>query len=299
MVKTLLFFFFFVMSAVSFSQSVTVYGSFQKDSIAIGEPVVYSLAARYTSNQNILFPDSTYNFSPFEFSKKIFFPTKTTEGYSFDSAVYYLSTFEVDSIQYLSLPVFTVHPSDCTVTSALRDSILLREMVALMPPDTVSAQNLPLKVDLLYNPVDYLLNYPVIGLVVGGLLILILIIWLIFGKRIKKYFSIKKLRRNYHTFITDYNSMIGKVTSQFSPEGTEHALARWKRYMEVLESKPYTKITTREAMKLFNDQTLVTTLSKLDAAVYGHNTLVEEPLKNLGQYAEQKFNAKLEAIKHG
>jgi hypothetical protein len=286
-------------SGLLHAQTIQVKGTFLQDSVAIGEPVVYALSARYPSDKSILFPDSTFSFSPFEFSKKIFFQTSTASGISADSTVYYLTTFEVDSIQYLSLPVFVVQAKDCLIVRPANDSLILKQLVTEMPPDTVSAQNLPLRVDVKHNPLDYLFNYPVLAGVIMGLLLLALIIWLVFGKRIRKHFLVKRLTRRYQQFSNDFAKHISILRHQFSTTEAETALALWKRYLEELEAKPYTKITTREALSLLHNDRLVTSLRQIDAAIYGHNTQVIEPFKDLEQYAAEKFTGKLQTLKNG
>src|SRR6187455_220135 len=96
------------------AQEVRVHSGFLVDSLGIGDEGGYFLTARYPSELNILFPDSTYNFAPFEYARKVYYPTKTTNGQSYDSAIYYLSTFEIDKLQSLSLPVFQFTDLDTT-----------------------------------------------------------------------------------------------------------------------------------------------------------------------------------------
>jgi hypothetical protein len=124
-----------------------VRGGFFKDSLRVGDQTGFFLAAEYPTNLNILFPDSTFSFSPFEYESKKYFPTRTTAGRSYDSVIYYVSTFEVDPIQTLSLPVFQFNRMDCTVYQTPRDTILLTELVKDLP-DTVTVKNLPLKVNV-------------------------------------------------------------------------------------------------------------------------------------------------------
>ena len=81
------------------AQDVTVRSGFFKDSLRVGDVTGYYLTARYLSKLNILFPDSAFNFAPFEYDHKKYFPTETEGGKSYDSVVYYLSTFEIDRIQ--------------------------------------------------------------------------------------------------------------------------------------------------------------------------------------------------------
>ena len=94
------------------AQDVSVRGGFLSDSLKIGEQTAFYLSARYPTNLNILFPDSTHGFTPFEYEDKEYFPTETTAGISADSAVYYLTTFEIDRVQLLQLPVYIVNTSD-------------------------------------------------------------------------------------------------------------------------------------------------------------------------------------------
>lgn len=280
------------------AQDVTVRSGFLKDSLAIGEEGGYYLAARYPSQLNILFPDSTYNFAPFEYSRKVYFPTKTTGGQSYDSAIYYLATFEIDKIQTLSLPVFQFTDLDTLTHASPRDSIRLIEMVKNLP-DTLAVQNLPLKTNTAYQLVPFLFNYPILVIVIATLLVLAFAGWLVFGKRIRKYYRIKRMEKAYQKFAGTFTQEIEKIKQSFSPVRTETALGQWKRYMENLEARPYTKLTTRETMLMENDDSLGAHLHTIDGAIYGHNTSVVEPLESLKHFAQQRFNKKLEEVKHG
>src|SRR5882757_4821289 len=70
---------------------INVQAKFSGDSVKIGKPIEFYLSARYPENLNILFPDSTFSFAPFELQKKIYFPTETKNGISRDSVVYHLA----------------------------------------------------------------------------------------------------------------------------------------------------------------------------------------------------------------
>ena len=69
------------------AQEVIVKGTFRSDSIMIGKPVAYSLTASYPRDLQILFPDSTYDFTPYELDSKEYFTTRTPEMFSSTSAV--------------------------------------------------------------------------------------------------------------------------------------------------------------------------------------------------------------------
>ncbi len=131
-------------------QDVSVRAGFFADSVAIGEPTKYYLAVQYPSSLNIVFPDSTYDFKPFEYESKQYFPTVTKDSISYDSVIYSLSTFEVDRLQNLQLPVFVINRTDSTKYAANLDAILLNEMVHSVP-DSLSADKLPLKMSRRYR----------------------------------------------------------------------------------------------------------------------------------------------------
>lgn len=277
---------------------VSVRGGFLSDSLKIGEQTAYYITARYPSDLTVLFPDSTHAFFPFEYERKKYFPTHTTGGISADSAVYYLTTFEVDRVQYLQLPVYIVHTADCTVMQTEADSVLIRQFVAQVP-DTVSVDKLPLKMNTAYEKVHYDLNFWLIVIVIGALIIVGVVAWLLFGKKIKRYFQARRLQKNHAYFLETYNTLLRQLQTAFSTPATESALAAWKRYMEQLESRPYTKLTTRETLRLIKEPVVTEHLSRLDKAIYGHNTTVVESLENLKHFANQQFKRKLKEVQHG
>ncbi|MBX2966033.1 MAG: hypothetical protein KF845_07800 [Cyclobacteriaceae bacterium] len=278
---------------------VTVTGGFIQDTTKIGVAFNYYLTARYHDNLQVLFPDSTWKFDEFEFQQKKYFPTVTQQGESYDSAVYTLLTFEIDEVQYLALPVFQLQKADCTFHVPPRDSIVLSLLVTESVPDSINAQDLPLKTNTGYQRVFFLFNYPVTVIIVVVLLILVLALWLIFGKRIRKYFKLKQLTANHQKFLQTFSGYLQQLQTNFSVPQTERALFYWKKYLETLEGKPYTKLTTRETLALEPDSRLRVSLPLLDKAIYGHNNSVLEPLTQLQQLAEEKFKKRVEAINHG
>lgn len=277
---------------------VTVRGGFLSDSLKIGERTAYYLSARYPSETTVLFPDSTYGFTPFEYGSKAYFPTQTTDGVSTDSTVYYLTTFEVDRVQYLSLPVYVVHGRDCTLVQSARDSILITQFVAHVP-DTLTPDRLPLRENTAYQRVFYNFNIWMAVIIAAVVLVLALIGWLLFGKKIIRYFRLKKLQKNHANFLERYNTFVARLKASFSPPVTESALLIWKQYMEQLESKPYTKLTTKETQKLIMESRITDDLSQIDRAIYGHNTSVVDSLENLKTFAHQQFQKKLKEVQHG
>ena len=279
-------------------EDVSVRGGFLTDSLKIGEQTAYFLSAHYPSSLTVLFPDSTHSFAPFEYVKKEYFLTETTGGVSVDSAIYYLTTFEIDRVQHLQLPVYVVHGQDCTAFRTARDTVLITQLVAHVP-DTVAAPQLPLKMNTAYQDVYYNFNFWMMVIIVTAVLALALITWLLFGKKIQRYFKARRLQRNHAQFLERYNPLLAQLQGTFSALTTESALAAWKKYMEQLESRPYTKLTTRETLRVLKEPALTEPLGRIDKAIYGHETKVVDSLENLKKFADHQFKRKMKEVRHG
>lgn len=288
--------FFTTFSSLS---QVKVRGAFLPDSVVIGDEAAFYLSATYPKKLQVIFPDSTYNFAPFEFVRKKYFTTSTVDSISYDSAVYVLSTFEVDPVQTLQLSAFVLHQQDCTAYSTAIDSVYLKELVTIPLPDTLEAQNLPLISNTAYEPVEWLLNYPLLLYIAGGLLVLLVILWLIFGKRIRKHFVVKRLIKAHESFINSFDHHNQTLKQAFNPKQAEQLLFLWKKYMESLDAKPYTKLTAKETERLLQNQNLGQQLRLVDASVYGNNQQIEQPIAFLREHAMHTFQQKLDQVKHG
>lgn len=280
-------------------QGVVVRSGFLEDSLRIGDPVHYYLAVNYPANLTVLLPDSTFEFTPFEFLGKRYTTTSTIDNISYDSVVYRLTTFEIDEIQHLQLPAFIVMAKDCTEIISNGDSILLQQFVTTPPPDTVDAANLPLKTNTVYEQVSYLINYPLMLIIVGVLVVLVIILWLVFGNKIRKHFRVRRLTRDHHQFMISYQSHTDSLRETFIKQHAEAALILWKKYLEGLSDKPFTKMTTPEILLMEEDIVMGEHLRVIDRAIYGPHTNVYEPMNALQRIAEERFHKKLEEVKNG
>ncbi len=166
-------------------------GQFLSDSVKIGQPIRYALTLKHSSRIEVIFPDSSYRFSPFEFAGKQFFPTRTNEkGISIDSAVYILTTFSIDSIQSLSVPVYIAGQRDCTLVFTEYDSVLLHQLIRK------PSHELGLKVNTVYVPVPQQTNYLFVAIVMGAILSCGLLIYALFGKQIGKRYRLFRMGRH-------------------------------------------------------------------------------------------------------
>jgi hypothetical protein len=286
-----------VWSVTAFGQEVVVRGNFLQDSIRIGEPVPYAVSVRYPAEKNLVFPDSTSDFGIFEFAYRKYFPTETRSGISTDSAVYYITSFEVDSAQYFSFPVYEISGSDTIFHfSENADTIWMKEQVAYKT-DTINAAELPLKLDTVYRNVNLLFNYP-LWLTAGGITFAILLaVWIIFGKRIRQYILRRRLTKGFNKFIEAFNTRIEVLKATYSMSQAEQTVILWKKYLESLEGKPYLKFTSTEITAIPEHDQLGNALEKIDRMIYGGQQPQDlNPFFELKSFSEDRFFRKIENL---
>lgn len=291
--------FYILLSSSVYAQEIKVQGHFSGDSVKIGKPIEFYLSAHYPQDLNLLFPDSAFSFTPFELQKKIYFPTKTENGISKDSVIYFLATYEVDSLQTLKLPVFVVNPMDCTQVFSNTDSVFFQNLVKAIP-DSLTTEKLPLKSNTNYLGVRWQLNYILLSIGAGILLIALILVWVFFGKKIRKYFKLKRMAKGYEAFRIRFETSVEKLDREFSPQSAETSLVIWKNYLESLMSRPYTKYTSKEIRIIENSEQLGHALSEIDRMIYGHSREnVHTPFADLKTYVRQQFEKKKEEVAHG
>ena len=274
------------------AQQLKPNGLFLSDSIKIGEEVAYSLSIEYERGSNLIFPDSLYDFSPFEYVKKVEFSTKSDSAKSFDSVIYYLNTFEVDPVQKLSLPIFLTSVGDSISYFAQQDSIVLQQLVTQMPDSIV------LKENSAYSDVKLDFNYPYLIFGLCLFMMVAIAIILIFGKKIRRKISLYKLRKRHEKFLLTFNRMLSNTQNR--KEDAESLLLIWKRYMEKLERTPFTKLTTKEIVQIQPDDILRLNLKTIDKGIYGNENLknMTASFSELKDYAFERLNVKMNLIKN-
>ncbi len=283
----------FIIGSAS-AQELKPIGFFLKDSVKIGESVPYSLSYKDRKNRPVIFPDSLFNFSPFELLKKEYFDTQSDDINSIDSAVYYLATFEIDTVQRLSLPIFLFIGNDSLELYSLMDSITLDQVVTQMP-DSVS-----LAETSAYMPVSLQFNYPywVIGLIILG--IVALIVMLVWGNQIQKRIKLYRLNKQLIKFKEQFDIEIEQLNADTTKLKIESVLKFWKGYMERLEKIPYTKLTTKEIVLVQKSTSLEETLKSIDKNIYSpiEVTALQNDFEFLKDYSEDRYNHVTEVIKN-
>lgn len=247
---------------LALAQYIEPSGSFIQEKIKIGEEVSYALSFRYQKDVNILFPDSMFNYGSFEYNSRTYFKTKSDDSHSFDSVIYQLSTFEIDSVQFLQLPVFILNDADSLAIYSTIDSIQLIQVIQEI------SEKPELKTNTELFHINKQFNYPyfIIGLVI--FLFLAFIVALFFGKQLTKAWKIYRMQRTHKKFIGRFFNLMRDVSSNNPNKSPEHVLAVWKRYMERLEKKPVSKLTTKEILVLHNNGQLKDNLRLIDRCIY-------------------------------
>lgn len=272
----------------SSAQELLPMGKFLSDSAKIGLPVQYTLSLRHPPEMQVVFPDSGYRFAPFELIHKQYFSTKTDSRGSIDSVVYTLTTFNIDPVQRLQLPVFLVHQRDCTAAYAAVDSVLLTQLIHQSP------KFLAPKANIQYVPVRETLDYKFILLVttISGLTMLVL--YLLFGQQIKRQYRLYRLWREHRSFVSSYEKLRRRVRQKKEASAIENTIVLWKEYMQELHEKPYSSYTTKEIIEVIPNPKLADSLQMADRAIYG-NAMPDEiytALRTLQATAENFYKRK-------
>lgn len=281
----------FLFPAFAWAQLVSPTGAFIEDSLKIGEETPYVLSIRYPADQNILFPDSTYDFSPFELSRKEYTNTVSKDGFSSDSVIYFLRTFDLAPSQSFRLPVYVLEGSDSVEVMAQSDTIYLND-VEVNPED-------PLKETTDYREVELQFNsaYLVLGLVI--FLVIVAAVLLMFGGQIKRQYKIYRLKKAHKKFLSTYEHLIEYQNGKDPKSTTEHSFNFWKVYMEKLDKIPFTRLTTKEVSQYLDNKEVLSTFKTMDRNIYGRHNQdeVRANLLLLKDIANQRYAEKIEEVK--
>ncbi len=273
-----------------FTQSITPKGQFLKDSVQIGESIEFALSIKYPKGLEIIFPDSLFDFSPFELTNKTYFATQSDSVFSVDSTVYHLSTFEIDSVQYLKLPVYKINEYDSLFFWTALDSVILKHAVETIPDSVIMVTNTN------YVEVPMAFNYPYasIALIIMGVLALVL--WFVFGKIVIKKIAIYRLKKKNIKFLAGFDTLVS--TSFLS---SEEILLLWKGYLEKLINSPFTKLTSKEITSILNHKNLESSLIAIDRNIYGpkDESLLSEAYQNIKEIAQHEYLNKVNQLANG
>ncbi len=257
-----LFILFLVASIQVSAQKVQVSGYFTKDSARLGERVGYVLKASYPQSAQLIFPDSTFDFSPFVFLEKKTFVSATTEGITQDSSVYFLSNFSLEPSSYLALPVFELNRYD-SITHYTTDA----ELKLKLNLDSIPEQ-LQFKENNVYQPLDKPFNWFVFSAIIGGILLVVGILFFVFAERIKRLFRKNRERLRWIQFERKWKKLSDLLQQQPNQSTADEAVGLWKGYLEHLRSQPIQEWTSSEIAAALDDKEVFKALRTIDMIIY-------------------------------
>ncbi|GAB3268005.1 hypothetical protein GCM10027347_37240 [Larkinella harenae] len=262
-------------------------GVFLTDTIEIGKPFQYSLSVRHRASVDVLFPDTARHFSPFLVRDITIFSTQTDASGSLDSSVYTLISFETRPSQTLQVPIVLLRsPTDCTQVLSNIDTVQLRERIQTMRPDTLRLSTETKVVSLRQQ-----MNYPLLLVILLILCGLAGVLFLFFGNSIRTRIRRYQLYRQYQEFQRSFNRLTRGIGPETAHEDAGRAVIIWKKYMERLERKPFTSLTTREIVELVQDDRLADALKEIDGVIYGsfYSDRTQQSLRILNEVADSAF----------
>jgi len=287
--------FFITISLLSYSQEIEVKGGFVQDSLRIGLNVEYWMTAKYPANLDLFLPDSAFDFAPYEFGGREYFETQSDSLQAIDSVVYSLQSFEIDLVQYLGLPATLIINNDSTRVFSPRDSIFLVELVATVTDSTMLITNTE------YLKVNQEFNSPFLMIILGTLGVIALIVLIVFGKKIRRHFILRRMAKSHQKFLAQLSDQIEILKDQGTPENAESALSIWKTYQEKIEKRPFTKLTSKEMVQYDFAKELKDPLRAIDRCVYGKRTSdsVYQDFQHLEGFAQNRYDHHIDKINHG
>lgn len=240
-------------------------GVFLVDTIVVGKPFQYAFSYLHPSDQEVFFPDTTHDFSPFELVDQEYFTTRTDSAGSLDSTVYSLVAFDVSALQVFRLPVHVLTGRDCTEVYADADTVALRLLLP-MPAQLDTLSLVPeTQVDVLRRQ----FNYPVFIAVLASITLFSLAVYWLFGRGIMRQWKLFQLQRRHLDFVRSFTRLTRNAQERESISEAEKAVVVWKKYLERMDRKPFATYTTREIVDNFPDEALEDALRDMDRIIYG------------------------------
>ena len=280
--------FLFVISHISAAQEVEVKGYFTQDSAKLGERVGFVLKAKYPEGIQLVFPDSTFDYSPFVLLEKKTFISATQEGITQDSAVYYLSNFSLEPSSFLTLPVYELNRYDSLTYYSDEAELKLKLMLDSIPEQPVFKEN------NVYQPIDKSFNWLMGALILGGVLLFLGTFLLIFANRIKAFLKAKREKLRWMQFERKWKKLSALLGQTPAIELADEVVGLWKGYMESITDLPFQEWTSSEIASQLDDPQVLKSLRTIDMIIYaGKDGKTEEATQYLLGIAKYHYEKKL------
>ena len=144
-------------------------------------------------------------------------------------------------------------------------------------------------------------NYPYLLIGLGILAVIVVMVLLFFGKQLMRAWKIFVLKRAHKKFIERFFRLMRDISGNNPNNTPEQVLAVWKRYLEKLEKKPVSKLTTKEILVLHNNSDLKEHLRNIDRNIYGGEKGKDlfGSFDYLMRFSVDVYNDRIREIKNG
>lgn len=281
------------MSFSALAQNVQVEGYFTQDSAKLGERVGFVLKAKYPESTQVVFPDSTYDFSPLVLLEKKTFISSTSEGTTLDSTIYFISNFSLEPSIYLSLPVYELSRYDSITYFSTEAELKLKLVLDSIPEQPVFQEN------NVYQPIEKTFNWLLAGLITAGVIIVLGGLVLLFAKRIKGFFQKNREKLRWLQFERKWKKHTALLAQKPALELADEVIGLWKGYLESITDLPFQEWTSSEISEALEDKEIFKALRSIDMIIYaGKEAKTEEATNYLLEVAKTKYQEKLNQIRH-
>ena len=264
-----------------------------QDSAKLGERVGYVLKATYPQSKQLVFPDSTFDFAPLVLLEKKTFISYTQDSVTQDSTIYYLSNFSLDPSSFLTLPVYELARYDSIVHFPLEAELKLKLTLDSIPEELVFQEN------NIYQPLEKSLNWIIIGIILGGILLLLGTFYFLFADKIQEFWKERREKRRWLLFEKRWKTQTSLLTENPSIESADEVIGLWKGYMESITQMPVREWTSSEIGEQMENSEIFKALRAIDMIIYaGKSSKSEEATAYLLEVARSKYQEKQTKIKH-
>ena len=109
------------------------------------------------------------------------------------------------------------------------------------------------------------------------------------------------MKKEYNLFSNLISQCIHATKENIDRDWATRGLIQWKNYLEKLERKPFSKLTTKEIIELEFTSELKEALRNIDKTVYGNqrDKKLYKSFQDIEDFTQHRFQMKIEKIKDG
>jgi hypothetical protein len=227
-----------LLSSSLLAQEVNGSLTFSQKTLTLGEVVPVRMEIFHPDNVVLVFPDSTYDISPFEWVRSVPEPTVTENGLSKDAITYFVRTLGLQEKLVLRLPYAHVVDGDTFRTFEESDTITLRKQVlTLSPMPPFRGNDALLRVS---DPPNYLL----LGGIAVAVISLLVLLAFAMRKPLHRYWARRRLQKEWQSIQRRLKTLKKKPPA--AAEYLDSLNHIWKDYLDPKGQYALRSLTTTE-----------------------------------------------------